>query len=76
MESRARDGDDAEQWPYRWLVGCSDAAVPGLTRLARTVDALRAALSAPFDTGGLSNGPRGDEPLIKKEPPNGLDLFA
>jgi len=39
-------------------VRCSDAAVPELTRLARTMDALREALLAHFDTGVFSNGPR------------------
>ena len=38
---------------------CSDAALPELIRLARTMDALREALLAHFDTGGFSNGPRG-----------------
>ncbi|WP_322749850.1 MULTISPECIES: transposase [unclassified Frankia] len=55
---RARDRDDAEQRPYRWLVHCPDAAIPELARLARTMDALREALLAHFDTDGFSNGPR------------------
>jgi transposase len=58
LSCRACERDDAEQRSYRWLVRCSDAAVPELTRLARTMDALREALLAHFDTGGFSNGPR------------------
>jgi transposase len=42
---------------YRWLVYCADAAIPELTRLARTIDSWRTELLAYFDTGGVSNGP-------------------
>jgi len=42
---------------YRWLVYCADAAIPELTRLARTLDSWRPELLAYFDTGGISNGP-------------------
>jgi len=73
---RARDRDDAEQRPYRWLVRCSDAAVPELTRLARTMDALREALLAHFDRRIQQRPARGDELLIRKKPPNGLNLLA
>jgi transposase len=47
----------AEQHLYRWLAYCADAAIPELTRLARTIDSWRVELLAYFDTGGLSNGP-------------------
>jgi hypothetical protein len=76
LSCRACERDGAEQRPYRLLVRCSDAAVPELIRVARPVDALREALLAHFDTGGFSNGPRGDELPIKKKPPNGLGLLA
>jgi transposase len=47
----------AEQALYRWLSYCADAAIPELTRLARTIDYWRTELLAYFDTGGVSNGP-------------------
>jgi transposase len=47
----------AEQHLYRWLIYCADAAIPELTRLARTIDSWRPELLAYFDTSGASNGP-------------------
>ena len=53
----ALDRPRADEAFYRWLVYCADAAVPELTRLARTLDSWRPELLAYFDTGGISNGP-------------------
>ena len=54
--------------PYGWLVHCTDAAVPELTRLARTMRSA-AALLAHFDTGVFSNGaPQAMNCCFKKKP--------
>lgn len=47
----------AEAHLYRWLTYCADAAIPELTRLARTIDSWRPELMAYFDTNRVSNGP-------------------
>jgi transposase len=52
----APDRARAAQALYRRLVYCADAAIPELTRLARTIDSWRTELLAYFDT-GVSNGP-------------------
>jgi transposase len=51
------DRPRAQAHLYRWLAYCADAAVPELTRLARTIDSWRGELLAYFDTNRISNGP-------------------
>jgi transposase len=51
------DRPRAQAHLYRWLAYCADAAIPELTRLARTIDSWRSELLAYFDTNRISNGP-------------------
>jgi hypothetical protein len=51
------DRPRAQAHLYRWLAYCADAAIPELTRLARTIDSWHTELLAYFDTNRISNGP-------------------